>query len=86
MLDMIVPSKLYKYQSCEPYAFSNLQQRQIWFSKPENFNGPFDSDINFTLTDIMEENLKSLFDSFRESAPDKNAFDSKYTQDFSSQR
>ncbi|MBE0682697.1 MAG: DUF2971 domain-containing protein [Anaerolineales bacterium] len=80
MLDTIVPSKLYKYQSCEPYAFNNLQQRQLWFSKPENFNDPFDSDINFAITEVTEQNMRSLFDTLRESVPDKNAFDSTYTQ------
>lgn len=80
MLDMKIPSKLYKYQPCESYALNNLREKQIWFSKPESFNDPFDSDINFALADITDKNLKPLFDSCRESAPDKNAFDSKYIQ------
>ncbi len=73
------PSKLYKYQSCKDHTFTNLQQKQIWFSKPGNLNDPFDCDINFTIKDVTEENLTSLFDFYRDSAPNKNTFDLKYT-------
>lgn len=73
-----IPSKLYKYQSCNEYAIANLRQGCLWFSKPEAFNDPFDCDINFTITDITEENISSLFNTYLVQAPDKKAFLAKY--------
>src|SRR5215471_4778417 len=75
-----VPLKLYKYQACNEYAFGNLKKRCLWFSKPEEFNDPFDCDINFEITDVTEENLKLLFEHMRASAENKNGFDQKYLQ------
>lgn len=77
---MNIPPKLYKYQSWDYYAFNNLRQKHLWFSKPESFNDPFDCDINFTITDINEENINSLFNFCLESANDKKAFNAKYSQ------
>jgi hypothetical protein len=74
----ITPSKLYKYQSCNDYTFSNLKKRRLWFSKPESFNDPFDCDINFEIVDITQDNLRLLFERIRASAPDKNGLDKKY--------
>src|SRR5262245_40665381 len=38
-----IPPSLFKYQSLtSPHTIENLQKRQIWFSKPENLNDPFD--------------------------------------------
>ena len=36
-------SSLFKYQSLtSPHTIENLQKRQIWYSKPEKLNDPFD--------------------------------------------
>jgi len=58
-----IPPRLYKYQSLTPdpqthkiYALENLQQRQIWFSKPEKLNDPFDCNIPFLLKKRVTEN------------------------------
>jgi len=73
-----VPAKLYKYQSCNSYSFSNLKKGCLWFSKPEDFNDPFDCDINFEIMDVTQENLRLLFEHMRASVSDKNRFDKKY--------
>ncbi len=36
------PSRLYKYQPWTPQTLANLQNRQLWFNAPKNFNDPFD--------------------------------------------
>lgn len=73
-----LPKKLYKYQSCNDYAPNNLRRRSFWFSKPENFNDPFDCNINFQLGDTTEENFELLFNWAREEAPDKKDFEETY--------
>jgi hypothetical protein len=51
-----IPPKLYKYQSlATPYTRENLQKRQIWFSKPESLNDPFDCAVPFRLLKIGEK-------------------------------
>ena len=74
-------SKLYKYQSFNGQTISNLIKRCLWFSKPEDFNDPFDCDINFEVIDVTQENLNLLFVHMRETAQDKMGFDKKYLSD-----
>lgn len=76
-----LPPKLYKYQSFNEYSLNNLRRGAFWFSKPENFNDPFDCNINFQLGDVTEENLELLFTSLREEAPNKKDFDRIYHSD-----
>lgn len=73
-----LPKKLYKYHSFTEYALNNLRNRSFWFSKPENFNDPFDCNINFQLEDITEESLELLFNSLREREPNKKEFDRNF--------
>jgi hypothetical protein len=73
------PLRLYKYQPCNNYAFENLREKRLWFSKPENFNDPFDCDINFTIVDDTDENLQSLFVRMLALEPDKSTLSLKYT-------
>jgi hypothetical protein len=73
-----VPPKLYKYQSYNEYSFSNLRKGCLWFSKPKDFNDPFDCDINFEIVDVTQENLNLHFAHMRESAQDKTGFDKVY--------
>lgn len=70
MREPIVPSKLYKYQSCNDYALINLKQRVLWFSRFQEFNDPFDCDINFSITDVTEENLNKMLADLRKSEGD----------------
>ena len=83
----IVPSKLYKYQQVNEdpnknYSFKNLREKKLWFSNPENFNDPFDCNVNFEIIDDHnDENLRSLFLRLLELALDKNTFRSKYSND-----
>ena len=73
-----IPPKLFKYQSCTDYAINNLRNLCLWFSKPGNFNDPFDCDINFNIKGVNEKSIKALFDIAREWNLDKKAFDEQY--------
>ena len=77
----VIPPNLYKYQPCDYYAFSNLKKRVLWFSEPGSFNDPFDCDINFTITDINDENLESKFNLLLDSFRDKENFLQKYSRE-----
>ena len=42
-----------------------MQQQCIWFSRPETFNDPYDCDINFTIIDSTDANLRSMLSRMR---------------------
>lgn len=75
-----VPHKLYKYQPFNQYSLINLIKRQLYFSKPENFNDPYDCDPPFRIakTHRTEKNINSLFARIRNSRTDTAAFDMNY--------
>lgn len=41
--DMSDNGKIYKYYPCNKYSFNVLKDNQLFFSRPSNFNDPFDS-------------------------------------------
>jgi hypothetical protein len=42
---LMIPSRLYKYQSINCNSTEALSKHAIWFSKPKAFNDPFDSNM-----------------------------------------
>jgi hypothetical protein len=51
-----IPPKLYKFQSFDSdKSIENLRCSQIWFSKPELLNDPFDCSININFYSTEEE-------------------------------
>ena len=71
------PSKLYKYQPFNLYSLVNLSRRELYFSKPENFNDPYDCDPPFDITkaDRSQKNKKALFDKVRNYKIEKSETD-----------
>lgn len=46
MMNMSDSGKIYKYYPCTPYSLDVLQDNQLFFSHPSNFNDPFDSSFD----------------------------------------
>ncbi|KGY10795.1 hypothetical protein NM22_18960 [Vibrio tubiashii] len=38
---------LFKYRECNDYSFKIFDERELWFSKPESLNDPFDCQLDF---------------------------------------
>jgi len=56
---MEVPPKLYKYQPFNTLTITNLKNNKIFFSRPPDFNDPFDSMVRFVKgTPTKQEYLK----------------------------
>lgn len=55
------PSKIFKYQPMTIYSLNNLNNNQLWFSKPTNFNDPFDTCFDFDEKSITLEVMKSVY-------------------------
>lgn len=77
-MQSITSSNIYKYQPVTEYSLKNLKEKKLWFSRPDSFNDPFDCGINFTIVDVTEENLQSLFFRMLKLMADKNKFRAKY--------
>jgi len=55
-----IPPKLYKFQTFNKYSIQNLKRGQIWFSKPEKLNDPFDCAIPFIL-DWTDKDFETFY-------------------------
>jgi hypothetical protein len=49
------PPRLYKYQPFDVNSIKNLIEHQIWFSKPLEFNDPFDCNIRLDRRQLSDE-------------------------------
>jgi len=58
-----IPSSLFKYQSLtSSHTIENLQKRQIWFSKAEKLNDPFDCAAPYLIDlDATEDEWQSAY-------------------------
>ena len=54
-----VPDYFYKFTNAER-AIGIIKERQLWFSKPENFNDPFDCNINLIDFEPNEDQIKMV--------------------------
>lgn len=52
---------MYKYAPINSYTLRNLQNRQIFFNSPENFNDPFDTFHHTEVSEISKEVFAELY-------------------------
>ena len=58
-----IPRYLYKYTSINEKSLRNIENNQLWFSNPKDFNDPFD--FQFMLDNKMDDNdVSQRIDSF----------------------
>ncbi len=74
-----MPPRLYKFQRFSDRSLDNLRNRKLWFSKPIDFNDPFDCAIRIDRDGISDEELRDLYNRYRQDPrfPD-GLFDAKY--------
>ena len=75
------PSHLYKYQSFSTRTLRNLQRRQIWFSKPEQFNDPFDCTPTLARFQFTRHQIQQLYTELRNNDQNPQLFDQHYSND-----
>jgi hypothetical protein len=68
------PARLYKYQALDRQTLENLVNRCIYFSKPENFNDPFDCWEAIAFLDPMvdQEEWKKIYQNIVSTASKEN--------------
>ena len=47
--EQIIPRKLYKYYSVNDNLFNLIRNHSCWFSKPSDFNDPFDCNLDISI-------------------------------------
>lgn len=62
--DQIIPRKLYKYYSINDNLYNVIGNHSCWFSKPSNFNDPFDCNLDVSIG----KNDKEIIDNMGESS------------------
>lgn len=84
-MEDINSQKIYKYQPFNLYSLVNLIKRELYFSKPENLNDPYDCNPPFEITKThrTQNNIKALFEKVRlfeigKSGIDGSKFDQTY--------
>jgi len=60
----ILPSRLYRYRGCTPYALDNFEKSLLWLSAPGDFNDPFDCSHSVLKTTFIEEAFASNIATF----------------------
>ena len=75
---MVMPLKLYKYEPFNKYSLSNLKNQQVYFSRPNTFNDPFDCSVNCNFEDLSNTDLIKLHRRYFDLCPDKVQFSTKY--------
>ena len=54
-----IPQKFYRYRSLlNEYEIENMMHKQIWLSRPTEFNDPYDSMINIDTEELLKECLE----------------------------
>jgi hypothetical protein len=56
-----IPSKLYKYQTCNSHSLEHLSNKTIRFSKPEQLNDPFDFTVPYHLAEPTPGELEAAY-------------------------
>lgn len=77
---MSLPGKLYKYESFNTYSLANLQNNQIFFSKPITFNDPFDCSLGFDVSKLTESEIQTILNENEFDVPKSDELGSEYVE------
>lgn len=58
--DQIIPQKLYKYYTVNDNLHKVISKHSCWFSKPADFNDPFDCNIDISIGKSSEEIIDNM--------------------------
>lgn len=62
--DKKLPQIVYRMRSVNSFLYDSLINNQLWFSNPQDFNDPFDCDINMTFKKSSLARKQSYFDNY----------------------
>jgi len=59
-----LPEYIYRMMKINQYLFDTLNNNEIWFSAPKDFNDPFDCDININIEGTKQEEIQEYFQKY----------------------
>lgn len=59
-ISLIIPPKLYKYYSINDYLYEVIKSSSCWFSRPSDFNDPFDCNLDISIGNSVGEIMDNL--------------------------
>lgn len=62
VLENKLPQFVFRMRPVNKFLFDSLRNSQIWFSNPQDFNDPFDCDINMKIQDSDQSEIQTYFD------------------------
>lgn len=62
VLDKKLPQLVYRMRPVNRFLFDSLINSQIWFSNPQDFNDPFDCDVNMRIQNSTQSQIQTYFD------------------------
>lgn len=59
-ISLIIPPKLYKYYSINDYLYEVIKSSSCWFSRPSDFNDPFDCNLDISIGNSVGEIMDNM--------------------------
>jgi hypothetical protein len=59
-----LPQFVYRMRSINRFLFDSLINGEMWFSNPEDFNDPFDCDINMKIQNSTHKKIQTYFGTY----------------------
>jgi|GEM_PF-739002 len=60
------PQKLYQYRAFSTLNITNVRSRSIWFSKPQDFNDPYDCCTAFKVAEPTPHEVREYYESLKQ--------------------
>ena len=85
VLDKKIPQIVYRMRQVNRFLFDSLINSQIWFSNPQDFNDPFDCDINMKIQNSTQSQMQAYFENHLKKLFNKAELEKINTQNISQQ-
>jgi hypothetical protein len=72
VFDKKLPKYVYRMRPVNKFLFDSLINSQVWFSNPQDFNDPFDCDINMKVENISQDKRQLYFETHMKNFFTKN--------------
>lgn len=59
-ISLIILPKLYKYYSINDYLYEVIKSSSCWFSRPSDFNDPFDCNLDISIGNSVGEIMDNM--------------------------
>lgn len=84
--DHNLPQIVYRMRPVNRFLFDSLINSQIWFSNPQEFNDPFDCDINMRILNSTQGQMQTYFENHLKNLPQNKNLENINTEKITRQQ